>query len=62
MNDYASFRFENKDLEVSKENLKYFTSLMDQVLTLGDKKSALESENEIILDVSMKGIDLANNA
>lgn len=61
MNDYASFRFENKDLEVSKENLKYFTSLMDQVLTLGDKKSALESENEIILDVSMKGINLANN-
>lgn len=55
-------RFENKDLEISKENQKIFNNdLKDQVLILEDEKVVFEIDNKKPLATSIKGKELATN-
>lgn len=56
MNDYVLVRFENKDLEVSREIWEAFVvDFKDRVLALEDNKAALVIEKNKLHDAHGKG-------
>ncbi|XP_070045634.1 uncharacterized protein [Nicotiana tomentosiformis] len=62
MTEYASLKLEEKDLEISRESLEVFVvDFKDHILVLEDKKAALETENNRLLNAPNKGEEPLEN-